>query len=219
MSSVPNWFEVSDPAVAKALLDYDRLRLLEPFFAAEIGVAEAARALAIDIRTLHYHVGRFEAMGLLEVIRREPRKGRAIKLYRAVAAALFVPFRHAPPKLLEDFVAAFSEPVRRQLAGGLTNALFAAIPDLHRWGMAIVHEPGEGLQYFPAPGPAQTDLFTRQRTDPSLPVASDRWRYLDLDPRDAREFERELTELLERYRGRGGAQRYLTHLAIAPVER
>ena len=76
---------VGSTAAAQVLLRPDERRFLEPFLGREIGPAEAARELGLPVEQLAYRVRSLAGKGLLEVSGSQPRKGRAITLYRAAA--------------------------------------------------------------------------------------------------------------------------------------
>ena len=212
------WKRIESSKAAKVLLDYLELKLLEPFFQEPCSVSNAAKVLSMDIKQLHYHVQHFVDLGLLKITSTEKRPGRPIKLYQTVAQGFFVPFTLANVENLEDFSIAFTKPVQQELAHGIVKALIDTIPDLVSWGINVTRDPKLGMQYFPAPKPGDATLFTIMVSDENFPAASDRWHYLELNHKDAKEFEKEMQALVEYYKGKGGNQRYLVHTAIAPVK-
>ena len=52
---------------------------------------ELAGATGLSLSLLHYHVKRMQRFGLIQVVRKEKRAGRAVSRYRAVARRFLVP--------------------------------------------------------------------------------------------------------------------------------
>ncbi|MBW0006819.1 MAG: hypothetical protein JO335_03800 [Sphingomonas sp.] len=67
-------------------------------------MSEAAARSNFELKRFHYHVGRLFKAGLLKVDSVRTRAGRAIKLYRTVAPAFYVP-SEALPKPSTDEIA------------------------------------------------------------------------------------------------------------------
>lgn len=86
------WRVIEDADAARALADPEEQRYLLPFIREELSLSEAARRLEVKPNALLYHIDKLLALGLLEVARVEPRRGRASKLYRASAERFFIPF-------------------------------------------------------------------------------------------------------------------------------
>jgi len=72
---------------------------------AEHSLSELQRMLAMPLPKLHYHVRRLLDAGLLTVSRTQPRAGRPVQFYRAVAERFLVPL-DASPALPGDGLAA-----------------------------------------------------------------------------------------------------------------
>ena len=71
------------------LTNPDCTRLLKPFLFGERTIKEAAEALRLEPAALYYPVKRMCDLGLLKVARETPRRGRALKVYRASAERFF----------------------------------------------------------------------------------------------------------------------------------
>lgn len=84
--------EVTEPGAVRLLMQERSRRVLAAFLGRENTVAQAAHEVRLDIRVAHRDVQALVAAGLLTVTREEARKGRAVKHYRAVSDAFFVPF-------------------------------------------------------------------------------------------------------------------------------
>src|SRR3712207_4147303 len=85
-------FTVRNADAARLLVDVRTTGLLGAFLDAPRSVSDAARALNEYLDWARYRGRRLEAAGLLRLDGVQRRKGRAMKLYRAVADVFFVPF-------------------------------------------------------------------------------------------------------------------------------
>ena len=93
---------VTDPKQAQLLTDPKSKRYFHPFLAVERSATEAAEELGCNLNTVLYRIKTFVQVGLLEVTRKQKRKGRAVKYYRSVHDAYFVPFATTPYATLEE---------------------------------------------------------------------------------------------------------------------
>ena len=100
---MPTPKRVTSLEAAKILTDTSQLRLLKAFFQAEVVLTELATQLGLNLPTLLYKVNKWLELGIIHVIREEPRRGRASKVYRAAAEAIFVPFELTPSPDLSRF--------------------------------------------------------------------------------------------------------------------
>jgi len=82
---------ITDARAAAALSDPLRRRLVLELAGRERALAELAASCELDLKRVHYHVTALKKLGLVKVTRKQERAGRAIKFYRAVADAFFVP--------------------------------------------------------------------------------------------------------------------------------
>ena len=210
-SDSPSIRIVQDTDVADLLMDPVTLRQLEPFLGREATVTQAATSLGERPNTVLKRVQRFLGLGLLRVVREEPRAGRALKIYRTSADVFFVPFEATSA---ESFEAALAERERYwegRLRANVVRARREALPD---WGTRIYRDTAGRLQIQMATDPQRnTDPLS-----PGSPPALSAWRdEVYLDYADAKALQRELFELLLRYQRKGGAQRYIVHAGLAPV--
>lgn len=202
---------VVDPAVAEILMDPERLRHLAPFLGRERSVGEAARESGAKPNTTLRRVQRLVALGLLEVTRERPRGGRAVKLYRSVADVFFVPFDATSADTLEGALAdrdAYWEALLRH------HVVRVRREQLGTWGTRIYRDRRGRLQ-------VQTALDAERNAtslDDDAPAILSAWRdrvYLDYP--DAKALQRELFALLLRYQRKGGSQRYVVRVGMAPL--
>jgi len=107
------WLEVANPVQARLLTDPTSRTLLEPFIGFEKSVTQAAGELGCSVQRLHYRVRQFQDAGLLEETRQEPRAGRPVRLYRAVADGFHIPFAFTPFADMEALIARQHAPTDR----------------------------------------------------------------------------------------------------------
>ena len=203
---------VTTAEAAALLVDVSLQRLLEPFITRECTVARAAKELGVTVNSLLYRVKRFQAAGLLEVVREEKRAGRAVKVYRSVADAFYVPFALTRAETVEALLLELDAPLRALLYRNMTKVMTQAETEL---GLTIWRaEEGDVRTRFAA-GPDR--LF--DPLEPDAPSALPFWSpEVWLEPDDAKALLRDMAELIERYHGRGGRGRYLLHLGLSPLE-
>ena len=210
-SAAGEWLVVEDPEQARLLTDLDAARYFEPFIARERSVSEAARELGCRVDTLLYRVRQFLAAGLLEVTRLEKRAGRAIKQYRSVADAFFVPFAATPYANLEELIYRQMEPFNQLAARSAAELLRQSGRD----GRRIFRKPN-GEVWNDSASDASNPFRLGEE---GVPAAYDFRVELQLEPKVALELQRELHELFERYnvqqseRGR----RYLWENILLPA--
>lgn len=202
---------VTDERAADALTNPTSLRHLAPFLGRSLSVAEAARESGEKPNTTLKRVARFVKLGLVEVDRTERRAGRPIKYYRSTADVFFVPFEITRSESLEAALAerdAYWEVLlRRNVVRGRREAL-------GEWGTRFYRDRRGRLQVQSAVTPAANATTL----DPAAPATLSLWRdQLQLDFADAKELQREMFELVQRYQRRTGAQRYLVRMGLAPV--
>lgn len=204
---------VEDPAAAAALTDPKTLRQLEPFLNHERTVLEAATETGVKPNTMLARVKRFVNLGLLVVVREEPRAGRAVKVYQSRAAVFFVPYEITPAETLESAMRErerYWEELLRQ------NVVRVRSEDVGSWGTRIYRDDRGRLQVQAAVTPERN--YTTLA--PERPAALSAWRdALYLDFPDAKALQGELFALLKKYQQKTGSQRYIMHAGLAPVRR
>lgn len=205
---------VTDPAAVAVLLSADARRWLLPFLARASTIGDAAARLGEHPNSVHYRVKRWLGFGLLQVAGEERRGGRALRLYRSVADAFFVPHEASATEDLAAMLRETNDPYLDALYAGLAASARAISP---RWGVQISRRPGPDgagrVELAAATGPGAP--FDPRAA--GAPAAFERFVRLELDFADARAFQLELLELLRRYERRKGAQAYLSYLALAPL--
>lgn len=200
---------VTDEAAARVLLDAGARRWFAPFLARTSSVSAVAKLLGKKPNSVLYRVKRWHALGLLEVQREEKHRGRTVKLYRSVADAFFVPHRASSSKDLVELLRDTNAPYLRALYRGVVSAGRALSPD---WGVQVFRSGAEvKLGAASAPG----DVYDPR--DSQSPAALEQFTHLRLDFEDAKAFQLELLNLLEKYGQKQGGQSYLSYLALAPL--
>ncbi len=208
----PSILSVHNPEAAAVLTNPHTLRQLEPFLARDVTVKEVARETGEKPNTVLSRVRRFLRLGLVEVVREEPRQGRAVKVYRSKADGFFVPFEATSAESLEAALAerdAYWQDLLRR------NVVRARLERVETYGTRIYRDARGRLQVQMALTPEQNHT-TLASDDPAVLSA---WRdavYLDFE--DAKALQREMFDLLKRYQQKRGAQRYIVRLGLAPMQ-
>lgn len=121
----PHLFPVTDPRQAALLTDPTSKAYFAPFLARDRTVKEAAEVVGCALNTMLYRVKVMLRAGLLRVVETRPRGGRAIKVYRSVHDAYFVPFSLTPYATLEERVVVQGQPLFARLTAAYAAALQA----------------------------------------------------------------------------------------------
>ena len=185
-SFAANFYTVTDSEQARLLTEPVSKEFFKPFLACERSASEAAAVMQLrcSLNTMLYRVKTLLRAGLLEVVREEPRKGRAVKIYRSVHDAYFVPFTMTPYATLEERLEVQSEPI----FAGLIRAYADALRQDNRYGHHIFIGDGGGVW--------TSDLLPKL-TPAGLPnIFTD--VYIKLRDEDAHALGEGLRELLER---------------------
>ena len=190
------------------------MRPLLPFLGRERRVSDVAVELGLKVDAMYYRVRRLEALGLLEVARTVPRKGRALRLYRARSTHFFVPFTALAERTVEELLAEGDAEMRRRAARSTAAAMRDARLPL-RMGIHV-HLDAAGAPSV-ALGPADRDWSPQRLLAPGVPAIASAWAPLRLDFEDAKALQRELFELIGRYAAKRGAQPYLLGVQLAPT--
>lgn len=117
------FYRVDSEEQARLLSRPKGSNFIHPFVGREATVSAAALAVGCSVQTMHYRVKQLLAAGLLYIVREEKRAGRALKHYRAVSDAFFVPddlTHHAD--LEERFLTDF-QPTLTAIAKGLADGI------------------------------------------------------------------------------------------------
>ncbi|MEJ2290558.1 MAG: hypothetical protein P8Y05_02435 [Deinococcales bacterium] len=209
---------VTEPTATQILLDHGRRRYLEPFMRGERSTAEAADEVGVPVKDMAYRVQRMHRIGLLHLTAEQPRAGRAVRRYRA-PTSFFVPFSVVPEPDMEEAFENLLRPLRARLLQGLAHAVTDTEWNVHDWGYRFeLNEKGR-VSVVPMARPAEPSgrIFERilQADAPAVYLS---YVPLQLDFAHAKQLQRELIELVQRYQQEAGAGTYFLSVGLAPVE-
>lgn len=208
---------VTDAEQARILTSPRALRLFRPFLARERTVSEVARETGADLNAVLYRVRTYLAAGLLEVVRETLRPGRAVKAYRSVHDAYFVPYDVTPFATLE-------ERMLEQMLPGIKDRVRAQARLLQRsglWGQSLYRDEAGEVWISSAEGATRSDDWL----DPRGGI--DFWTEVWLTTEEAEDLRSTLYEALERYGrrptdgeapGEDDLQRFHFSVAVVPLE-
>lgn len=214
------------PEQVEILTHPKSLRRLEPFIGCERTVKGAAELLDISQHAMLYWTRKFLELGLLVVVRTEPRAGKPIKFYRACAEHFIIPLNAVSAATFEVLLAqqhaAWEELLRKSLVGSAHDAF----EQLHTWSLVVSKgDKSVRVDVTPEAGHDATghnpghDSMRQRLLRTTAPALLDCWVPLGLSFEDAKSFQKELSDLLDRYQAQPGAQDYLVRIALAPVTR
>ena len=202
---------VTDPEAAQILTDLGELRSLLPFFFKEITLTEAASALGLKLNTMHYRAQRFIDLGLLEVIREEPRKGRAVKVYRATSSEYFVPFEATSAETVEKL---FTQ-LRAKISELFEQNVARSLLEVEDIGLRIKAQGKKLSVDFDTP---DGSFALRDTETLDLPAVFTSDNIIRLDFSRAKELQKELVALLKKYTDEEPTgQDYLLVLGLTPL--
>ncbi len=169
-----------------------------------------------------YWVKKLLKLELLEVVRTEPRAGKPIKVYRAPAEHFVVPLNAVSAATFEALLAQHHATWEELLRKSLVGSAHDAFERLHTWSLVV--SKGEKAIRIDVTPEAGDDAFgydsMRQRLlTATAPALLDCWVPIGLSFEDAKNFQKELSDLLDRYEARPGAQDYLARIALAPISK
>ena len=213
-SAIPH--VVDSAALAALLVDPGSRQYYSPFLARTRSVGEAAQELGCGLDTLLYRVRTFLRAGLLEVVGERRRAGRAVRLYRTVHDAYFIPHAVTPFATLEERLYASTEPHLRAWARSTARRLQARGVEgtrLYRDTYGQVWSEGAADEH------SVGGLNPEQLNDPARPPAFDVTTTLYLSTEEARAVQAALAELVVAWRGKtfaGTNTRYALSVFFSP---
>lgn len=211
------WHVINDAEAARVLADPKQQRYLLPFIREELSLSEAARCLGVRPNSLLYHIDKLLALGLLEVARVQPRRGRASKLYRASAERFFIPFSLTRADSVQSLSTESSVRSEMVFQKDLISAQMEVGDD---WGIAIYVMKEGGLSIDLTASrehPAEDTAFI---LDPDHPAAWSCWLETNLGFEEAKALQRELVAVWARYKQMRDPDKpkYTLRLGLAPVK-
>ena len=209
--------ELNDPKIASELLAPNTLRFLGPFIGRTCSADQVARELNISLNTLLYQLQRLIDLGFLEITEEQPRRGRAIKCYRAKAEVFFIPFEATPFATPEDMLLCEYEPLYRKFLAGFLEAAMQMVnlTAMRDIGLCVSRDEDGSIGVRHGAHPMRSlDLNPLEPNAPAIMIG---WEdQLRLDFEDAKAMQLEMLQLLERYRAKNGSGSYIAHVALAP---
>ena len=210
-SDSPSPLTVTTADAAELLTDPALQRYLVPFIARECTVAQAAKELGLATNSLLYRVKRLQAAGLLRVVHEVPRAGHAVKVYRSVADAFYVPFAITHAETLGALLLKLDTPLQTLFYRNVAQVMTRTETDI---GLVVWRAGETDVRTRFAAGPER--LFDPLK--PGVPSVLPFWSpEVWLEPADAKMLLGEMIDLISRYHDRRGRQRYLLHLGLSPL--
>jgi hypothetical protein len=210
-------FTLSDPRLVRMLRQPAGLKVLGAFMQGAQPLSPVAKQLGMTMPTALRWARRWLDVGALEVAEEVARAGRAVKWYRAVAPALFVPYESegdaVPEEVVRRIVAARVDAQARALvAASLAQSDTVSAP---RWG-TLVHLDGDGhLVLQPGFEGGRSPLWLDAHGPSTLNFHAEELR---LSIAHAKKLQRELADLLKRYKAApAGPQSYTLSIVLAPA--
>ena len=200
---------VTSPRAIKALGNVEQARYLKPFFREALSLTQAAERLGMSVEALYRPVTRLEKLGLLRVVKTEPRGGRPVKYYRTPGSAFFIPASLVGLELGLKNERSWHRLLERSL--------------IEWWLGGIASSADWGLHVMPSKVGDEESLAVSPGLPPQLPernAASDpthfAWYKVELAEEDSLAFKRALLDLTAEFkaRERAGETRYVVHMAF-----
>jgi hypothetical protein len=194
---------LDDPQVVEVLLDHDRMRLLTPFMAAPMTIAQAAEITGSPPTSLGYWVKRFVRLGLVrEVASQRP------AVFGAVSNEFIVdPSRVMP---LEEMLSGVQRPSWERMLRGYAREYGRLSPD---WLLRF-HVTPEGVL-------TRRELTREELERPGGPAAQrplGEWALLRLSREDAQAFRERLSGVVQEFLARSSEVEsdgvYLVHVGL-----
>lgn len=215
--------DVKESGAVRLLLRERSRRVLAAFLSGEKTVARAAREVGLDLRVVHRDVLALLGAGLLTLTRQEPRKGRAVKYYRASSEAFFVPFSATEAADLAELHgrgnaethALFTRAVEREFA----RALHA---EGREWGLRLYATPGKPGYHFQEGDRNAPRIDELQQWHGPAALILSGTPLLYLTAGEARELQEDLIALMRKYHARGErrviqGRPFLLRVGFAPL--
>lgn len=189
--------KVENPAQVTAFENPLRCRVLISCGRDERSLSDLHRLLGLSFAKLHYHVARLLSAKLLVVSRTQPRAGRPVRYYRAVAERFLVPQDSMPAGPGDAWAGELRQSLQDELG----------------------REGGVSLLYAAGPEDGTMTVHLIRAESGASPRRMELWRILRLDTSQRAALAKELAGILQRYataEPRQGAEAYLAHAAFAP---
>lgn len=204
---------------AKLLSHPERGHYIYTFINKERSVSAAAQLLGCSVQTMHYRVKQLVKADLVWVTREEQRAGRAVKYYRAVSDAFFIPDILTRYADLEERLTADFQPT----LGRITKGLADGVRREGRTGECrYLDEQGNVSSYGGVEKPDGVIEFNLEY--PFRLPNTDQRGSVHLTDEEARELAQELGALFDRYSGQADTPKirkeyaFIYAVVLAPPE-
>lgn len=184
-------FVLEHPDAIAVMFDSRQREALLPFLGRDIAVSQAAAEIQELPNTMLYRVRRWKRLGLLRESARVPHRKGFMQLYRSSADAYFIPFRATNAEDLRAFasgvyIPAFEAFLQAYVLQGQTLT--------GDWGVRFARQD-QHWQVIPT----RSADYECEPTDDDSPAALLDLYRLQLGETRAKDLQRELRRLLERY--------------------
>jgi DNA-binding transcriptional ArsR family regulator len=209
------WQTITDARAIKILGRLEQRRVLEGLMLGSRTVSQLAADLGLGLQATYYQVRQLEQLGLVRVEHQQARRGRAIKHYRASSEGFFIPFYATSAANLEGFI---------QQVMGETQSIFNNL--LTQAGKSLVKNPKDvGIRLYVRDNKSVSDISADgEHFDtlaalmaPTAPAMMSTFMQFSLSRSAAKQLQRELLDLLLRYRHPSGQEGYLLHVGLVPT--
>jgi hypothetical protein len=209
------WRVLSTPAAASLLKNPRVLRLLEAFMKEASTLLPVATRLTIPLPTAHRLVNRMIAVGALEIVGEVERPGRAMKLYGSSSRRFFVPRSAERRELPDEVIRRLVEMRSDEQVRGMIEAAGEALGEqaATRWGTVIYTDRNGQLVVRPDFAEGRTPKLLEENTPAYLNFYLNDLR---LSQRTAKQLQRELVELIKRYKASRNGSAYTLSVVMAP---
>lgn len=211
-----HWHAVNNAEAAQALLDPERLKNFAVFFQ-EQSLSKAAKILNQPVSSLKYHLEKFIEWGLVVHSRTEPRKGKPIKYYQAVAEQIFIPFETTNHETWTQMMHSLQAPLLKQYCTDFVLAAQDLQPEASQGGMCLrVLENNRHSLDFSALPPPNINF----QPDAIKPLWNS-WTTIHLTAQQAISLHQEITQLWSRVlqensQAQPNTRAYTLHLGFTP---
>jgi hypothetical protein len=212
-----DWYYVKYTHAAQALLHPETFRYFAMFLGQEQSLANAAKILKQPVSSLKYHVIKFIEWGLVTQTRTEPRQGKPIKYYRAVADQFFIPLAQTKQDTLTDWMKFMQIPLLEQYCTDFVQAASQLHPQSANGGTCIrVIENNRISIDFSASPPPNVNFQPN-----SMKPLWNSWTTIHLTNTQAEKLHQEITQLWSRVmqensQAQQNTRAYTLHLGFTP---
>ncbi len=178
------------------------------FLRQAVSVGQASQLLGLAFHKTYTLIKRLEQMGIIHVVEKQKRNGKAVLFYAAVAEKFFIANTLLP---LQETLSKVNSAFETMLVKNLVHASWGDLSET--CGIQIWCESTGAVRCVQV---QDVDTYLEPQ---SLAMAATygMWHTFQFDFEDAKELQRELFALSAKYAAKAGSQKYLVHLAMTPV--